>query len=158
LNSSERLPDFSKAPAVDGVLAVPSARIDADLWKDRAVKLSQVFSEYPKVLSSGVEVQISRSKNYLVNSEGAVVRTPENLASVRIQARGLAPDGTSVRDGDTIAAFEPAGLPDEAELRRQTKEVAEHVSALTQAPPGEAYDGPVLFEARAAAQLFAHLL
>jgi TldD protein len=37
-------------------------------------------------------------------------------------------------------------------------EVADHVTALSQAPPGEAYDGPVLFEAAAAAQLFGQLL
>ena len=36
--------------------------------------------------------------------------------------------------------------------------MAEHVTALSQAPAGEAYDGPVLFEAPAAAQLFGQLL
>jgi TldD protein len=43
-------------------------------------------------------------------------------------------------------------------LTQAMKEVAEHVTALTQAPKGESYDGPVLFDAPAAAQLFGQLL
>ncbi len=158
VNLPDQLPDFSKAAPVEAVLPVRRTPADESQWKDRVVKLSAVFSRYPAVLSSGVDVQISQSINYLVNSEGTVERTPENLATVRIQARGLAPDGTSVRDGQVIDALEAAGLPSETDLLRQTAEVAEHVTALAQAPAGEAYDGPMLFEASAAAQLFAQVL
>ena len=41
---------------------------------------------------------------------------------------------------------------------RQATVLGETVTALVKAPRGEAYDGPVLFEARAAAQLFGQLL
>ena len=57
-----------------------------------------------------------------------------------------------------LPAFEADGLPGEEELTRVSKELAEHVTALSQAPAGEAYDGPVLFEAPAAAQMFGQLL
>jgi predicted Zn-dependent protease len=103
-------------------------------------------------------MQAQQATNYLVNSEGTALRTPEDLAYIRVAARGLAPDGTEVRDGEAIQAFDVNGLPGEAELRRQVTLVAEHVTALSQAPSGEAYDGPVLFEALAAAQLFGQLL
>jgi hypothetical protein len=122
------------------------------------VKLSAIFDGYPQVLSSAIEMQISQATNYLVNSEKSVLRTPENLTHVRVLARGLAPDGTQVRDALVIQAFDAGALPPEAELRREVTEVAEHVTALSQAPPGESYDGPVLFEAAAAAQLFGQLL
>ena len=154
----ERLPDFSKVPAVQAVLAIRKQPVNEALWKDRVVKLSAVFDGYPQVLSSAVDMQISQATNYLMNSEGSVLRTPEDLASVRVQARGLAPDGTQVRDAAVFQAFDAGGLPAEAELKRQVSEVAEHVSALANALPGEAYDGPVLFEAAAAAQLFGQLL
>jgi TldD protein len=75
-----------------------------------------------------------------------------------VRAFGLAPDGTTVRDAAVFQAFESNELPVEAELRRGVTEVAGNVAALAQAPAGEAYDGPVLFEARAAAQLFGQLL
>lgn len=158
VNVPDKLPDFYRATPVQAVLPIHPVPVDQKRWKDLAVKLSAIFSRYPEVLTSGVEVQISQSTNYLVNSEGTVERTPEDLATVRIDARGFAPDGTSVRDGEEIEAFEAAGLPNEEELRRRVTAVADHLSALAKAPAGEAYDGPMLFEAPAAAQLFGQLL
>jgi len=153
----DQWPDYSKTPAVEAILPFRRTPVDAALWKDRVVKLSGIFTDYPQILTSGVEVQIGQSINYVLNSEGTAERTPEDLASVRIQAHALAPDGSAVRDGDVIDAFEASGLPSEAELRRKTTDVAEHVAALAKAPVGEAYDGPILFEAPAAAQLFGQL-
>ncbi|MBZ5608238.1 MAG: hypothetical protein LAP38_08275 [Acidobacteriia bacterium] len=158
MNVPDRLPDFSKAAPVEAVLPVRTSAVDQKSWKDRVVKLSAIFSGYPQVLQSGAEIRISQSTNYLVNSEGTVERNSEDLAYLRVEARGLAPDGTSVRDAAMIQAFDAGGLPGEAELRRQVTELAEHVAALAQAPAGEAYDGPMLFEATAAAQLFGQVL
>ena len=100
----------------------------------------------------------SQSTNYIVNSEGTELRTPEDLAFVRAEANGLAADGTEVRDAFVVQAFHADGLPSEDTLAREVKAVGENVSALSQAPAGEAYDGPVLFEASAAAQLFGQVL
>lgn len=154
----DQLADFSKAPAVVAVLPVQRQPFSPTIWRSRIVKLSGVFSNYPRVYASGVEMEISQSTNYLVNSEGSVLRTPEDIALIRVKASGLAADGTEVRDADVIQAFEPDALPSDDELRRRIAEVAEHVTALSQAPAGDAYDGPVLFEAAAAAQLFGQLL
>jgi TldD protein len=154
----EQLPDFSKAPPVRAVLPVKQEPRHLDSWKDRVVKLSAIFADYPLVLASGVEMHVSQSTNYVVNSEGAMERTPEDLAYIRIRANALAPDGTTVRDAEVIQAFDENGLPADGDLRREVSEVAKNVTALAQAPAGEAYDGPMLFEARAAAQLFGQIL
>jgi len=154
----DQIPDFSKAPPVQAVLPTRKPAFNESTWKERVVKLSAIFDRYPSVLASSVEMQITQATNYLVNSEGTVLRTPEDLADIRVMARGLAPDGTQVRDAVVLQAFDAGGLPAEAELHRQVSEVAEHITALAQAPRGEAYDGPVLFEASAAAQLFGQLL
>lgn len=154
----EQLPDFSKTTPVQAVLPVHRESPLVTPWKDRIVKLSGIFSAYPKVVSSSVEMHISQSVNYLLNSEGTTQRTPEDLAYIRVRANGLAPDGTSVRDVEVFQSFDPSRLPADTELRRATADLGKHVSALAQAPVGEAYDGPVLFESRAAAQLFGQLL
>ena len=57
----------------------------------------EAFRHFRRISSGAVlrvEMQISQSTNYLVNSEGTVLRTPEDLAYIRVQARSLAPDGT----------------------------------------------------------------
>jgi hypothetical protein len=100
----------------------------------------------------------SQSINCIVTSEGTELRTPEDVAYIRVAARGLAADGTRVRDAQFFQAFNADGLPSEDVLTREIKAVGDHVTALSQAPVGESYDGPVLFEAPAAAQLFGQLL
>lgn len=154
----DALPDFSKAPPAQLILPIERKPVALEAWKKEIIKLSAMFGAYPQVLSSGVEMQTSQSTNYVLNSEGTTLRLPEDLAYIRVAARGLAADGTDVHDAQGFPAFEADGLPGEEELARASKEVAEHVTALSQAPAGEAYDGPVLFEAPAAAQLFGQLL
>jgi len=154
----DALPDFSKVGPAQLILPIDRKPIALDTWKKEIIKLSAVFGAYPQVLSSGVELQTSQATNYVLNSEGTVLRLPEDLAYIHVVARGLAADGTDVHDAQTFQAFQADELPKEEALTRASKEIAEHVIALSLAPAGESYDGPVLFEAPAAAQLFEQLL
>ncbi len=158
MTQTDVLPDFSSAPPAHLVLPIERKPFASAPWKSEVIRLSALFDGYPKVLSSGVEMLSSQSINYIVNSEGTELRTPEDLAYVRVAGRGLTQDGTPVRDAQFFQAFNTGGLPSEDVLTREIKAVGEHVTELSQAPAGEAYDGPVLFEAPAAAQLFGQLL
>ncbi len=158
MSDPDLLPDFSSAPAPHLVLPIERKPFDSAAWKSETLRLSGLFDAFPKILSSGVEVHASQSTNYIVTSEGAELRLPEDVAFVRASAHGLAADGTQVRDNFVVQAFTSGGLPSEEVLTREIKAVGEHVTALTEAPVGESYDGPVLFEAPAAAQLFGQLL
>jgi len=71
---------------------------------------------------------------------------------------GQAPDGMYVRDASTIHSLDFERGVNEADLNREVRAVAENVAALSHAPLGDTYNGPVLFEGAAAAQLFAELL
>ncbi len=158
LSQPDAEPDFSSAPAAHLILPIERKPFASASWKGEVLRLSALLDAYPKVFSSGVEIQSSQSTNYVVTSEGTELRTPEDLASVRVSGHGLAPNGTSVRDSLVFKAFSPDGLPPEEELAREIKALGENVTALSEAPVGESYDGPVLFEAPAAAQLFGQLL
>ncbi len=158
MSEPDVLPDFSPAPAAHLILPVQRPPFASAAWKSEVIRLSALLDAYPKVLSSGVEMQDSESINYIVNSEGTELRIPEDLAYVRAAAHGLASDGTPVRDAVVFQAFNANGLPSEDVLAREVKAMGDNVTALSQAPAGEAYDGPVLFEAPAAAQLFGQLL
>jgi TldD protein len=152
------LPDYSSAPPAHLILPIERKPFASDTWKKEAIRLSGLLDAYPKVLSSGVEIHSSQSTNYIVTSEGTELRTPEDVAYLRVSGHGMAPDGTQVRDALVFQAFSPDGLPSEEVLTREIKALGDHVTTLSQAAVGEAYDGPVLFEAPAAAQLFGQLL
>jgi len=94
----------------------------------------------------------------LVNSEGTEVRTAEGVMFMRARATGQASDGMHLRDATVIHSLGFEHGLNEAEMGREVRRVADNITALSQAPPGDTYNGPVLFEGGAASQLFAQLL
>jgi TldD protein len=155
---SDAIPDF--APATPFKLIEP-LRVTAPSsagWADRMRSLSGVFVDYPKLKSSSTEVTVIDGGRYYMNTEGTEVRTADNMAIVRIRALAQAADGMTVRDARVFETRDPKRLPSEADMIRASKELAEEVTALTSAPVGENYSGPVLFEGVAGAQVFAEIL
>lgn len=158
VNLPDALPDFSKAEPSHALLPAPRVNVDEAAWKKRTVDLSAIFAGYPDIQSSNVEFESVQSANYFVNSEGTEIREPDNIAYFRIRAESQASDGYPVRDTEVVKAWNVTELPSEAEQRRAVTQVAETVTALVHAPQGYSYDGPVLFEGSASAQLFGQLL
>jgi TldD protein len=158
MQQGEQLSDFAHAEPVKSVHPIKRLVLDEDQWAGRVRSLSAIFTEFPDLRNSGVELEASEGGLNLVNSEGTEVRTPESVAVLRARALGQAPDGMSLRDAVTFHAVDVAHLPGEAELRRGITQMAENVVALAKAPVGEDYSGPVLFEGQAGAQIFAEVL
>jgi hypothetical protein len=143
---------------VKSVRPIKRLVLDEELWAGRVRTLSAIFTQYPGVKNSGVELEVSEGGLHMVNSEGAEVREPESAAVLRARALAQAPDGMSLRDAVTFHAVDAVHLPSDAELRKGITGLAENVLALAKAPKGEDYSGPVLFEGLAGAQVFAEVL
>lgn len=156
--SSDKLSDFSKADAVTSLGRITAPKIDEAGWTARVAKLSGIFSAYPEVLASGVEFHLNQGPTYLVNTEGTAVRYPDDVMWCYAKAEGQADDGMDIREGFSVQALGAAQFPPEAELQKAITAMGEHVKALSRAPAGESFTGPVLFEPQAAAQLLAQLL
>jgi len=86
------------------------------------------------------------------------VRVPDNLVVLNARATGLAPDGMRVRDAISFHALDVASMPHADEMAREVRRLAENISALTRAPVGTSYNGPVLFEGGAGGQLLGELI
>lgn len=157
VSQTEELPDYWKAQPSQKVNSSVS-RVLTDKWSDRVRSLSQVFSAYPEVLSSSVNLDTSRTTYYFQNSEGTTLRLPDTLVNFQVRAVAQAPDGSTLRDAAVVPRSDPSRLPPDAELRKIAIDVAENLKALVAAPVGESYSGPVLFEGIAAAQLMADVL
>jgi TldD protein len=156
--SPDNQPDFYKAEPASAVLPIERRTIDEAGWTKRITSLSAVFAGFPEVHMSSVDFNLYQGTAYFVNSEGSIQRTPDLLVQLRAQALAHAPDGMVVHDATMFQSLNVDGLPPEQELRRQIALTGENVRALLKAPVGEAYSGPVLFEAQAAAQLLAQVL
>jgi predicted Zn-dependent protease len=156
--AGERLDDFARAQPLKRVEEVTREQIDEEAWTARVRALSAIFSRFPQIKNSSVDLETVQTGHYYANSEGAEVRVPERVMYVRARAQAQAQDGMSVRDAETFHALDFDRMPAEGELERAIAALAEHTAALGEAPKGEAYTGPVLFEGVAAAQLFAEVL
>lgn len=158
LQQSEQLNDFAHAEPVKRVQTFDKLTVDEESWTNRVRSLSAIFAEYPGVKNSSVELEASAGGYTLVNSEGAEVKQRENVSFLRARAIAQAPDGMTMRDALTFHALDPQHLPGDAELTRGVRVLAENVVALAKAPKGEDYNGPVLFEGVAGAQILAEVL
>jgi TldD protein len=154
----ERLDDF--APAKPAVLLKELRREqpDEESWIARVRQLSAVLARYPRLKASGVEMEAIDSIRYYVNTEGSRIRVPERLVFMRVRAQAQAPDGMHVRDAIVFHAVDFSGMPPMEAMEREIAEMAKNASALADAPQGEVYSGPVLFEGAAAPQIFAEVL
>jgi predicted Zn-dependent protease len=155
---SEQWPDFSKAAPLQRLEAVHPVAPDLAEWTARARRLSAAFLDYPAVRGSVVEFQGGAGAFYLVTSEGARIRIPQGMLSLRVRASAQAPDGMRLRDATVFQALDVRHLPPEAEMERGIRQVAANLGALTEAPSGEPYTGPVLFDEIAGPQLLAEVL
>jgi predicted Zn-dependent protease len=158
LQQGDQPSDFAHAEPVKSVRPILRLAVDEEALANRARSLSAIFVNYPEVRMSGVELESSEGGFHLANTEGTEVREPESVTFLRARASTQAPDGMSLHDSVTFYAHDAAHLPPDAELQSSINTMAENLVALTSAPRGEDYNGPILFEGMAGPQIMAEVL
>ena len=91
----------------------------------------------------------------MINSEGTTTLVGRPLISVSATAATHATDGTPLAAAMHVWARSAQALPAREQLAATLRAMALRLDSLRAAPVLERYSGPVLFEGRAAAQLFA---
>ena len=155
---TDTTPDLSAAKPLVDVEPAPHLRVDQRQWEEILRHVSARFSAAPSVSQSAVRFRAISSAYRIVNSEGTVVRIPQELTDITIRGEALAPDGNKVWNYQAIAGLTVASLPSAAELEKMAERVAADLENLVKAPIAEDYSGPVLFEQEAAAQMLASTL
>ena len=130
--------------------------VDVDRLEETAVTLSRIFREFPDIKRSSVSMSASGANKYLVNTEGARLRTAGRTRSVSVSASIQAEDGMQLVDSFSVHVHRPDDLPSVEDLAQKCRDMIKRLIAVKNAPKLETYTGPVLFEARAAATLFSN--
>ncbi|HUU97037.1 MAG TPA: metallopeptidase TldD-related protein [Phycisphaerae bacterium] len=150
----DRPDDFARAEPVVSIDPRTALTFDVDAWERRLRVISARFLEHPHVLDSSVTLTASADNRYLINSEGTRIRKGVAGVVLTISAQTQAEDGEQLSDRITHHAATADGLPGEAELLAEINAMAERLAGRARAPALEDYIGPVLFDGRAAPQLF----
>src|SRR5450432_1123835 len=133
MQQNEMLNDFAHAEPVHHLRNIPALSIDEEGWTKRVRTLSAVFSQFPEVKNSSVELESSAGGFTMVNSEGAEVREPETVTYMRVRAIAQSPDGMTMRDAITFHSLDVARMPSDAEMTRGITTLAENVVAMAHA-------------------------
>ena len=158
LANAPTIDDFSQEPPA--VIVQPHMEPDWTTrnWEAEAKAVSAVLKKYPEIYNSRVTYRIIYATTYLVTTEGTQIRTGRVFASIEASLGAETNDGTPVHNFVTAYANRPADLPSADAVAQQLDQAGRDLVALRAAPPVKDYDGPVLFEAKAAGSLLAQLL
>ena len=91
MQQNEQLNDFAHADPVKSVRPLKRLVLDEEPWVTRVKALSAIFTQYPDVWNSDVELNASEGGLHLANSEGSEVREPESVAFLRARAISRVP-------------------------------------------------------------------
>jgi predicted Zn-dependent protease len=155
-NREETIPDFSKEPARQESEILPP--IDEKLAdaEHLARAASAVFRTLALVQTSEAEFGVDNTTEHFLNSEGtAYIR---QIPNVVFRASASLQNTTGEIFSDEYSAYgrSLSDLPSEAAMVQNSDSVVERLTARRRGKAAKRYNGPVLLEGDAAAELFAH--
>jgi TldD protein len=150
--------DFAKAAPLQLIepLAVPDW--SNRNWEQEARDSSAALRAFPQIYESRLTYYLVYATEYLLTSEGTEIRANRCYAAIEAGMNTLADDGMQINHLYASYAPKPADLPSVDAVRKALNVTGSELMAMRAAPPAQDYNGPVLFEARAAAPLLAQVL
>ena len=155
----EEVPDFSMEKPYRFTDDSAAGQLpDAGAVEELAKDISAVFKEVPGIFSSNVQANLRLGTTYYVNSEGSSFTRRSPGVSVRALAGTQAVDGTELEDFVAAYGRRWEDLPSREELAGQIRGMADRLVQRREAEFVDRYNGPVLFEGQAAAELVNQVL
>ena len=146
--------DLSREPPQTFSEPAPAAPADVTPWEGRLRRISAPFGEQPFVLTSDATLSVETTRRYFVSSEGSQIATSDTTARLMIAATTKAVDGMELPLYRSYFARTPDGLPAEAQLVADVREMVALLEALRSAPVVDPYSGPAILSGRAAGVFF----
>ncbi len=150
---ADKTPDLAPATATKEIDPPSSFKVDQQQWENLARRVSAKFTAAPSVTESSVRFRSISSTYRLVNSEGSVIRIPQELTDFAVLGEARAADGSRVWEYQAAVGLTPHDLPNGEALEKMAEGVAGDLEDLAKAPVSEDYSGPVLFDGESAAQM-----
>lgn len=155
---SDSLADFSREEprSTEDSAPLPAVPRRGEL-DSLALRLSALFRDVPAIQHSRVECRVSSVRSRYLNSEGTSFTRWEPRATVTVAASTQATDGVMLSDGFQVYARSWAALLPAESLTARAMALGARLARLREAPVAAAYNGPVLFEGQAAAEVFGQI-
>jgi predicted Zn-dependent protease len=151
--------DFARAPVISYVSDTVKLKVDEAAWKKAVQDMTELYRKYPDVQSLTASARFNATNEYLVNSEGSVVRDGRTTSSVMLNGSTQADDGMRLSRNPYWTEPLPQDLPSHEMLMKEATKMLDTLVALKKAPiVEESYRGPVLFAPDAADDVVAGMI
>ena len=154
-NRTQEVPDLTQEEALVTSDVIPALPIDLASAEALVRDLSMLFREMPDVFNSSVHFTATVADVRYLNSEGTAFHYRRPWTTLSVQASTQAPDGMPLDDSIAVYAHAFRELPAKEVIAARIRDLGKHLQQLRSSPTVELYNGPVLVEGQAAAQLFA---
>jgi len=151
---SDDTADFSKEDPVTSTDELPPLKIDRTKWEVETRNLSALFRKMPAIYTSDVSFNAVTSYVRYLTSEGTSYTRRQPSIAINGSAATQAADGTALDDFVWFHARSVSEMPSEQELSTRLQALGQSLTDLRGASTLVNYNGPVLAEGDAAAQLF----
>jgi predicted Zn-dependent protease len=151
---TDKVPDFSRETPTQTAITAAPIHVDRAQWETEARNLSALFRAMPDIYTSGVSFSAVNSYVRYVNSEGTWYTREEPRVTFNAHANTQAADGAPLEDSTSLYAQSLDGLPNSDALTARVRALGQRLQALRASAEIQNYNGPVLAEGDAAAQLF----
>jgi PmbA/TldA metallopeptidase C-terminal domain len=151
---TDETPDFTRETPVQIAMDAPVVHADRAQWETMARSISGLFRQMPDIYTSTVSFSATNSYVRYINSEGTSYTRREPRVIFIARAATQAPNGTPLDDLVWLYARSIEGLPSSDGLASRVRMLGQRLKDLRAASEIENYNGPVLAEGDAAAQLF----
>ncbi len=151
---TESLPDFSKEDATQTMDDEPIVRMERSGAETLVRELSKLLGGTTNLNSSKVSLSVSNARTLYLNSEGTSYAKSQSLITLTASASTQAADGMGLGDSVSFYATSLASFPPRDVLAAQIRRMGAQLVSVRNAPVLDRYNGPVLFEGRAAAEVF----
>jgi predicted Zn-dependent protease len=152
--ATDYVPDFSRESVTTSVDTPAVALPDLAEAEALVRQVSAQFKDRPLIRESSVDWGAGVVRSWYVNSEGTSFTRVAPGAALSLGARVQATDGMMVGDGVRFYGPRATDLPGVAALADSVRAMTSRLERIREAPAAERYQGPVLFEGEAAAELF----
>lgn len=151
---SKRPASFSKVEATRDIDGGAIVDFDADRWEAEIRRASERLARDARLFDSTVMVEVRRTNQILVNSEGTRIVTGRAIYGLHAAAHARADDGMLLEHSFDAYADSQDALVSGAALDAQIDALVGELVALRAAPVLEPYTGPAILEPKAAGVIF----
>ncbi|MBA4070699.1 MAG: hypothetical protein C0497_02535 [Gemmatimonas sp.] len=153
---TDSLADFSRADVTQTSDELPPVVFELAAGEALVRDLSRAGSS-PSIYASSVSVSASNTRTYYINSEGTSFVRSRPMVTVTANASTQAADGMPLSNSLRVSARSMDAFPGRDQLAAQLRGMYATLDTIRNASVIDRYNGPVLFEGRAAAELFSEV-